>query len=77
MMQAGLAAFQAGTAAWQKAVAEALPSADGSKAAPPGPQTPGSNLFGDMFEPGLRLSQAYQREMEAVLDRLRPETGRS
>jgi hypothetical protein len=30
-----------------------------------------------MFEPGLRLSEAYQREMTAMLDRLWPATKRS
>ena len=71
MMKAGMAAFEAGAAAWQQAVSRALsPAADETGGAAPkfGPE-----LFGEMFEPGLRLSEAYQREMEALLQRLRPD----
>jgi hypothetical protein len=77
MMQAGMAAFQTGTAMWQQAMAEMMKSAgaaagtaDGKEA---GPTPSGRDLFGDMFEPGLRLGEAYQREMEAIFARLRPE----
>jgi hypothetical protein len=77
MMQAGMAAFQTGTAMWQQAMAEMMKSAgaaagtaDGKEA---GPTASGRDLFGDMFEPGLRLGEAYQREMEAIFARLRPE----
>ena len=34
----------------------------------------GRDVFGEMLEPGLRLGEAYQREVEAMLERLRPET---
>jgi hypothetical protein len=76
MMQAGLAAFQAGTAAWQQAMGEVVKAAGGAAGPrngkrPEGEPT-GRDIFGEMFEPGLRLSEAYQREMEAMLDRLRP-----
>ena len=77
MMQAGLTAFQAGTAAWQQAMGEMMKNAgaaggtaDGKK---PGTAPTGRDLFGDLFEPGLRLGEAYQREMEALVARLRPE----
>jgi hypothetical protein len=77
MMQAGLAAFQAGTAAWQQAISE-MTKATGAPgtAKRPGAEPTGHDVFGDMFEPGQRLSEAYQREMEAVLERLRPDTKR-
>lgn len=78
MMQAGLAAFQAGTAAWQKTLGDAMKgaaaAAGGEK---PGAGAPSQNVFGEMFESGLRLGETYQREVEAMLDRLRPETRRS
>ena len=77
MMRAGLTAFQAGTAAWQKALGEAMKSAGVGNDHPTEAQASGREVFGEMFEPGLRLSEAYRREMEAVLDRLRPETKRS
>ena len=77
MMRAGLSAFKAGTAAWQKAMGEAITSAQHGKDGRPEAQASGRDVFGDMFEPGLRLSQAYQREMEALLERLRSETSRS
>lgn len=78
MMQAGLAAFQAGTAAWQQAIAQMTKTAGtgGAAAKRPGGEPTGRDVFGDMFEPGLRLGEAYQREMEAVLDRLRPDAKR-
>jgi hypothetical protein len=75
MMQAGLAAFQAGTAAWQQAMGEAAKAAAGTER--PEAKASGPDVFGELFEPGLRLGEAYQREMEALLDRLRPETSRS
>ena len=78
-MAAGIAAFQTGAAAWQKAMADMMKNADTSKAQPTGEASgsgsAGANVFGEMFEPGLRLSEAYQREMEAMLDRLRPKGG--
>ena len=81
MMQAGLAAFQAGTAAWQQAMSEMMKTAGGGAMTATGerPETKasGRDLFGEMFEPGLRLSEAYSREMEAVLQRLPLETRRS
>ena len=75
MMQAGLAAFQAGTAAWQQAMGEAAKAAAGAEG--PEAKASGPDVFGELFEPGLRLGEAYQREMEALLDRLRPATSRS
>ena len=77
MMRAGLAAFQAGTAAWQKAVGEAMKGPAAAAGEGPGAGAPGQNVFGELLEPGLRLGEAYQREVEAMLDRLRPETRRS
>ncbi len=77
MMRAGITAFQAGTAAWQKAVGEAMAGAQGANESRPEGNATSAGVFGDMFEPGLRLSQTYQRELEALLDRLRPQTPRS
>jgi hypothetical protein len=78
VMQAGLAAFQAGTAAWQETVAAMMKSAGGGAGAggaqAPEAEASGENVFGEMFEPGLRLSDAYRREMEMAVERLRPTT---
>lgn len=73
MMEAGLAAFQAGTAAWQKAMSDLAKAGKiaGEPTDEPRIQGSGRDLFGEMFEPGLRISEAYQREMEALVERLR------
>jgi hypothetical protein len=73
VMQAGLAAFQAGTAAVQETVAAMMKSAGGG-AVTGGTQAPetkasGENVFGELFEPGLRLSDADRREMEKAVER--------
>ena len=77
MMRSGLAAFQAGTQAWQKAVGEMAKTMGGGTAtgdADKGGAAPtGRAIFGEMLDPGLRLGETYQREMEAVLERLKPE----
>jgi hypothetical protein len=81
MLKAGLSAFQAGTAAWQQTMGEMMKSAGGGAVtgtgARPETEASGRDLFGEMFEPGLRLSEAYQREMESLMARLRPDTTRS
>jgi hypothetical protein len=80
MLQAGLAAFEAGAAAWQQALAEAAKRSGAPGAAQPsGPEAraSGPDVFGELFEPGRRLGEAYQREVEALLDRLKPPTTRS
>jgi hypothetical protein len=72
-MQAGLEALQAGGAAWQKAMAAMLESGRGdtpSAQAGEGGKAPASDLFGEMLEPGIRLSEAYQREVAAMLERM-------
>jgi hypothetical protein len=73
MMRSGLAAFQAGAAGWQQAMSElakrARPST-GNSAGEPRFDVSGRDLFGEAFESGLRVSEAYRREMEALLDRL-------
>ncbi len=74
-MKAGMAAFQAGATAWQHAVATAMNSPNRSDPAMPQNASSGADLFGDMFEPGIRLGEAYQREMEAILNRTRPSVG--
>jgi hypothetical protein len=76
VMQAGLAAFQTGAAAWQEAVGAMMKTAGGgavtgAKKSPEGDAS-GAKLFGEMFEPGVGLSEAYRREMEALLSRMRP-----
>lgn len=70
MMQAGLAAFQSGAAAWQKAVSDMAGVVGGAGAGKAGESR---NPFAAMFEPGRQLSEAYQREMEATLQRFRPD----
>lgn len=81
MMQAGLAAFQAGTAAWQKTMADMTKAAGGGAlagdASRPETQPSGRDMFGEMFEPGLKLGEAYQREMAGLFERMRPSTTRS
>ena len=76
MIGAGMAAFRAGSAAWQKAMRENM-----SGAAPVAPAVSpeesagapsGSDLFGEMFEPGSKLNESYRREMEALFQRMRP-----
>jgi hypothetical protein len=80
LLKSGLAAFQAGTAAWQKAMGDMARTAGGGAlagdASQPETEPSGRNVFGDMFESGLRAGEAYQREMEALLDRMRPDTKR-
>jgi hypothetical protein len=73
MMQAGLAAFQAGTTAWQAAMAEMMKNARPPAEKRSGAQASGQQVFGEMLEPGLRLSEAYRREMDAILARLWPD----
>ncbi len=81
MMQAGLAAFQAGTAAWQKTMADMAKTTGGGAlagdASRPETEPSGRDLFGEMFEPGRKLGEAYQRELAGLFDRIRPETRRS
>ncbi len=76
MMRTGMAAFQAGTEAWQKSLGGMMAGIGGGALAGDAgeaAQPTGRDVFGEMFEPGLRLSEAYQREMEAMLERLRPD----
>jgi hypothetical protein len=80
MAQAGMAAFQAGAAAWQQTMAQMAKSAGGGATA--GTERPeagasGQNPFGDMLEPGLRFGEAYRREMETLVERLRSDAKRS
>jgi hypothetical protein len=81
MMQAGLAAFQTGAAAWQEAVGAMMKNAGGGAvtgaAESSETEASGEKLFGELLEPGVRLSEAYRREMEALLSRLQPSTRRS
>ena len=72
-MKAGLAAMQAGTAAWQQAFGAMMKQA--GVAMPGGTKqddaaAPGENPFAAMLEPGIRLSEAYQREVEAMVARM-------
>lgn len=70
-MQAGLAALQAGGAAWQKAMAAMLEQRpDASGKGGEGGEAPARDLFGDMLEPGIRLSEAYQRQVAEMIDRM-------
>jgi hypothetical protein len=67
MGDAGLAAFQAGTAAWQRMMGELL-ARGGSGAGAPAAQISGRDLFGEMFESGLEVSEAYRRQIEAAME---------
>jgi hypothetical protein len=85
MMAASLAALQASTAAWREAVSQMLkaggppggPTVPSGEASPgPGPGAgaapTGQELFGEMLEPGIRVGEAYQRQMQAVLEQFSP-----
>jgi len=72
--QAGLTALEAGTAAWQSAMAAMLegmpaPGKSGKQAAPSA-----RDLFGEMLEPGIELGEAYRRQMTEMLERLAGES---
>jgi hypothetical protein len=43
------------------------------------PETEGSgrDVFGEMLQPGVKLGEAYQRELEELVRRFTPETRRS
>jgi hypothetical protein len=72
-MQAGLEALQVGSAAWQKTMAAMLESGRAdtpSHQADKGGDEPAPDLFGEMLEPGIRLSEAYQREVANMLERM-------
>jgi len=81
MMQTGLAAFQAGATVWQEAVGSMMKTTGGGvatgTAGSPEAKASGEALFGEIFEPGRKLGDAYQRAMEDVLTQVRPETKRS
>jgi hypothetical protein len=66
--EAGLAGAEAAGAAWQDAISamlEGKPVAWGEADRPSG-----ADLFGDMLEPGIRLSEDYQRQVSDMLERL-------
>jgi hypothetical protein len=81
MMQAGLAAFEAGTAAWRQAMDQMMQSVGGGAvtgdAKRPETEASGRDVFGEMFQPGVKLGEAYQRELEELVRRFTPETRRS
>ena len=76
MMQSGLSAMAAGNAAWLDMVERASRSGDSAKEKAETRKThlSGTDVFGELIEPGLRLSEAYQRELEAIFERFRPRT---
>lgn len=61
-MQSGLSAMAASGTAW----------ADMMKKMAAGDFNAGADLFGNMFEPGLRFGEAYQRSIETIFDSARP-----
>jgi hypothetical protein len=69
-METGFAAFQAGASAWQRAMSDMMKGAAGGGASEPGRQFSGRHLFGEMFDSGVRLSEIYRREMEALVQRM-------
>lgn len=80
-MHVGAAAFQAGVAAWQDAVGSMMRTVGGGAISGAG-ETPedrpaGETAFGELFEPGRRVNEAYQREIEALLSRFSPGATRS
>lgn len=81
MVQAGLAAFKVGTEAWQETVAAMMKGAGGGAVAgekqSPETTASGESIFGELLEPGLRLGEAYRREMEKLVERSRSDTSRS
>lgn len=72
-MRSAIAAMTSGATTWaemmEKMAAGMVPAAGsaGQTAPPPRP-----DFFGDMLEPGLRLGEAYQRNLEAIFAGLKP-----
>ena len=60
--QAGLAGMEAGGGAWLEAMKAML---EGKPPAAPAAR----DLFGEMLDPGIRLSEAYQRQVSDMLER--------
>ena len=80
-MQTGLAAFSAGASAWQETVASMMKTAGGGatpgETATPEAKASGAAIFGELFEPGMRLGESYLREVEKLVGSGRPGTSRS
>lgn len=76
MMQSGVSAMAAGNAAWmdffEKNARAAGGAADKEEARKP--RLSGADVFGEMIEPGLRIGEAYQRELEAIFERFKPKS---
>ena len=73
LIDSGLAAFQAGTSAWQQAMSDMMKgAAKGAASGEPGIQFSGRDLFGEMFDSGVQLSETYRRGMEALVQRMAP-----
>ena len=68
-MRSTLAALEAGGSAWSETLRK-FAGGDVAGLAAPGGETRPRDLFGDMFEPGLALSEAYQRNIAGIFDRL-------
>ena len=66
MTKAGLAAFEAGTAAWRQAGQVMGGGALAGNASQPGTVT-GRDAFGEMLEPGLRASESYLRAINEAM----------
>ena len=76
LIETGLAAFQAGASAWQQAMSDLMKGAAGGGSSESGIQFSGHDLFGEMFDSGVRLSETYRREMEALMQRAAPSSSR-
>jgi hypothetical protein len=76
MMKTGLAAFQAGAAAWQRTAGAMTGGAPADHGEQPQADVSGRAVFGELLEAGSRIGEAYQREMEALVERLRSEEKR-
>lgn len=77
MMQSGLNAMAAGNVAWldmfDKASRGGQATADAAEARKT--RLSGADVFGELIEPGLKIGEAYQKEMEALFERFRPRSG--
>jgi len=71
LIDSGLAAFQAGTLAWQQAMSDMMKGvARGGAAGEPHTQFSARDLFGEMFDSGVKFSETYRREMEALVQQI-------
>ena len=66
-MRSAMSAVTAGATTWADMMAKLAGAPD--TAAPGAQPKAAPDIFGDMFEPGLRLTEAYERNIQAILER--------